>query len=147
MIYLIKPDDFNPRFDIVSNMIVREDGKFLLLQRALHKPQGGTWGIPTGKVESEEDLIDAIIRETVEETGIFLTRDSLTVHPVKYIRVDNDGYDLTYYMFSCAVPLDVEIVREDIAHDDFMWADPKESLNMNLIHDMQPIIKEFFNLV
>ena len=34
---------------------------------ALHKTSGGTWGIPTGKVEEGEDFIDAIIRETLKK--------------------------------------------------------------------------------
>lgn len=146
MISLEKPDNFNPRFDIVSNMIVKPDGTFLLLQRAIHKPQGGTWGIPTGKVDPGEELIDAIIRETFEETGISMNPSDLKAHPVQYVRVENDGYDLTYYMYSSNVSQDTEIVREKAAHDNFVWADPKKSLEMNLIHDMQPIIEDFFKL-
>ena len=146
MIYLEKPNDFNSRFDIVSNLIEREDGKFLLLKRALHKPQGGTWGIPTGKVEEGEDFIDAIIRETFEETGIEIKPSDLKMHPVLYVRVEKDGYDLIYHMYSSMVPLDTEIILEKSAHDDYEWVTPQESLEMNLIHDMQPIIIKFFNL-
>ena len=43
-----------------------EEIEFLLVRNAKH----GTWGFPKGHAQPGEDLVDAAIRETEEETGI-----------------------------------------------------------------------------
>ena len=45
------------------------DGRFVVLYRRSHKPEGCTWALPGGKVEAEETDEQAIIRELSEETG------------------------------------------------------------------------------
>lgn len=45
------------------------NGKFLILLRQSHKPNGNTWGLPAGKVEENENERDAVVREVYEETG------------------------------------------------------------------------------
>lgn len=49
-----------------------ENGVTLLLvqHRALWTNFGGTWGIPGGAVDIGENVIDAALRETEEETGV-----------------------------------------------------------------------------
>ena len=73
MIYKTKPDNFSPRFEIVS-CFVESDGKILLLHRQYHKPQGNTWGVPAGKVDKDEDIFQAIAREIAEEAGLLLAK-------------------------------------------------------------------------
>jgi len=50
-------------------VIIEKDNKLLLLQRA-HEPWVGSWMIPAGYVEADEDPKDAAIREVREETGL-----------------------------------------------------------------------------
>ena len=50
-------------------VIIEQDGKLLLLQRA-HEPWIGSWMIPAGYVEADEDPMDAAKREVLEETGL-----------------------------------------------------------------------------
>lgn len=45
--------------------IVHHHGKVAFLQR-----QDGTWTFPSGKVEARETLVQAVIREVAEETGL-----------------------------------------------------------------------------
>lgn len=52
----------------VSAAIFR-DGKVLLIQRAL-PPAKGLWTLPGGRVEIGETLVEAVTRETREETGL-----------------------------------------------------------------------------
>lgn len=48
-------------------VIVRKDDKFLLVHEKKH---GQKWYLPAGRIEPREDLIQAAIRETLEETGV-----------------------------------------------------------------------------
>ena len=50
-------------------VIIEQDNKLLLLQRA-HEPWVGSWMIPAGYIEADEDPQDAAKREVFEETGL-----------------------------------------------------------------------------
>lgn len=47
--------------------------KFLIIQRHPDGPQGGTWGLPAGKVDAGESDENAARRELQEETGIVVS--------------------------------------------------------------------------
>ena len=49
--------------------VVLRDGKALLIQRGIN-PNRGSWQIPGGYVESDEEIIHAVEREVMEEAGI-----------------------------------------------------------------------------
>jgi len=49
--------------------IVIDDGRLLLIRRG-HGPAAGEWSIPGGRVEAQELLEEAVVRELAEETGI-----------------------------------------------------------------------------
>ena len=50
--------------------VMRRHGRFLLAQRPAHKPKGGLWEFPGGKVEPAESLEAAIARELCEELSL-----------------------------------------------------------------------------
>ena len=51
-------------------MIMRHDGQVLLQRRPVGKPHAGLWEFPGGKVESDENQRDALVRELREELSI-----------------------------------------------------------------------------
>ena len=58
-----------------------------------------TWGLPGGKIESGETLIDAITRECVEEMGAM--PDYLRLVPVEKFTSADMGF--VYHTFFCSV--------------------------------------------
>jgi 8-oxo-dGTP diphosphatase len=57
------------KVELCVGAVVVADGRLLLVRRG--RPPGlGQWSVPGGRVEAGERLADAVVRETVEETGI-----------------------------------------------------------------------------
>ena len=57
---------FKPVIEVVGGLII-DDGKMLLARRNLSSNMPGKWEFPGGKVEANESLVEAIIREIKEE--------------------------------------------------------------------------------
>ena len=55
-------------------VVVRRGDQFLLVHERKH---GQTWFLPAGRVEPGETLVDAAVRETLEETGVPVTLDGV----------------------------------------------------------------------
>ncbi len=59
---------YHPRIDPVVIMLVEDDGRVLLHRQ--HPWPPGMWSVPAGFVEPGETLVEAVIREVREETGV-----------------------------------------------------------------------------
>ncbi|HAE36372.1 MAG: hypothetical protein UR85_C0001G0033 [Candidatus Nomurabacteria bacterium GW2011_GWF2_35_66] len=143
MIYHKKPENFSPRFEVVS-CFLENAGEFLLLHRSAHKPQGNTWGVPAGKKEVDETPKDAIIRETKEETRHKINPVELNYFKELYVRYDN--YDFIYHIFSLKLRERPEVILEENGHKDFRWVTPENSLQMNLIQDLDECVRLFYEI-
>lgn len=62
------------------------DGDKILLVKHLEKSRQptGSYGLPGGRVENGETLMDACIRETLEETGVLLEKAEMRLVPHAY---------------------------------------------------------------
>lgn len=92
-----------------------KDGYLPFLQR-----NSGYWTFPSGKVEEGESHEDAIIRETMEETGIEIAVVE------KLGEVTRDDIHLTY--FRCAYVSGNLELREPKEFKQCLWASPLEVL-------------------
>ena len=143
MIYRQKPENFNPKFDVVS-CFVETNGEILLLHRQDHKPEGNTWGVPAGKVDSGEENLDTMIREIKEETGIQLTSSQISYFEKVFVRYPQ--YDFIYHIYHTKLCQKQKIVISPNEHKDFKWVSPKNALSMNLITDEDSCIKLFYKI-
>ena len=60
MIFKERPPNFSSEFDVAS-CFVEHDGEILLLHRQDHKPEGNTWGVPAGKVDEGEEIMQTML--------------------------------------------------------------------------------------
>ena len=143
MIYSEKPENFNPRFEVVS-CFCECDGNILLLHRDNDSPQGDKWGAPAGKREINEDLFIAMNREIKEETGVSITSSELKFHDTLFVRYED--YDFLYHTFSAKFSKQPEIVIDKREHKKFIWITPKDALKLPLVKDMDTCIKLFYQI-
>ena len=76
--------------------VVERDGKFLLVEEQTE--DGIRFNQPAGHLECREALTDAVIRETLEETGYHFVPTAL----VGVYNWRNEARDLTYLRFAFA---------------------------------------------
>lgn len=72
----------------VSGVLFR-DNSLLIAERPLHKPLGGFWEFPGGKIETNESSLAALERELDEEIGIKIQQD----HPIFLTKMHNHYQD------------------------------------------------------
>jgi 8-oxo-dGTP diphosphatase len=64
------------RVPCVGAVVVDDEGQLLVVRRG-RPPGQGLWSLPGGRVEPGEADVDAVVRETLEETGLEVTVDRL----------------------------------------------------------------------
>ena len=57
------------RPEVAVGAIAVDAGRLLLVRRG-HGPAAGLWSVPGGRVEPGEMLVEAVVRELAEETGL-----------------------------------------------------------------------------
>jgi 8-oxo-dGTP pyrophosphatase MutT (NUDIX family) len=139
MISKNEPENFIPKFEVVS-CFVEFDNKILLLLRQDHKPQANTYGVPAGKIDPGETAIQAMVREGKEETQISL--DNITYIDKLYVRYPD--YDFIYHMFHKRFDTQPNITINPNEHKIYIRKEPKEALEMNLIQDLDECIRLFY---
>jgi len=143
MIYREIPQDFHPRFDVVS-CFIESDGEILLLHRQDHKPEGNTWGVPAGKVDKGEEISETMVREIQEETGFQLPQSQLSYFGEVYVRYPR--YDFVYHIFHTRLNQRQRVTRNQKEHKDNRWISPGYALDMPLIQDLDACIRLFYGL-
>ncbi len=100
------------------------NNKLLLLRRSPHKSFAHHWCLPSGKVEKNESLLEAVVRETYEETSLILDPANLSERPQHWflksereVKTPIDLYLFTYRFKSQPI---VSVNQKE--HYDSSWA-------------------------
>lgn len=144
-IYLEPTPQFKPCIE-VATVYIEHDGQILLLHRQNNKSQGNKWGLPGGKVEKNETPVQAVIRETKEETGTDLSSQPIeTLQPV-YVEYTEKNH-FVYHTFRTQLLGDSGAIRINFEeHKGFTWVTPTDALKMNLLQDEDAcIMKNYFS--
>lgn len=141
MLYPSKPKQFNPDFQVVS-LYLEYDGTILLLHRLPHKSQGNKWGVPAGKVDADENLMDALAREVFEETGVQI--NTANVQRFKSVYAQHPEHAFTYHMYHLQLTKKPEIQLSPKEHQAFKWVSPRDALTMPLVDDLDTCITMFY---
>jgi len=125
----------NNRPHITVAAIVERDGRFLMVEE--NTIDGVRFNQPAGHLEADESLVDACVRETLEETAHHVTVNSL-VGIYQWARPDG-GIQYLRFVFACSDQgeeagraLDEGIIRAQwLSHEDLLAR--QESLRSPLV--------------
>jgi 8-oxo-dGTP diphosphatase len=100
----------------VKSMIVN-DGKLLIVKRADDdRYMPGIWEIPGGKAEDEESLSEALIRETLEETGLSIVINREI--SVRDFKIKKKEIEMHIYLCSA---IDIDKIKLSCEHSLYEW--------------------------
>ncbi len=107
------------------------DNKILILQRHSSKFEGGTWGVPGGKIELFETAKQACIREVLEEVGIDIPEDQLK--EIGVMCVEREDISYAFYLFAYCFGHMPEVILELSEHVEYGWFSYEEAKKLPLI--------------
>ena len=112
-------------FNVGIKSIIKNDDKVLVL-----KNTKGFWEVPGGRIDSDETIEQALMRELKEElpniSSIKIDRILASSRLQKDIK-PNVSLVLVFYLVSAKFDGDPKLSHE---HIDFLWADKDEALSM-----------------
>lgn len=108
---------------IDAHIVLRRSGKILLTRRTGDVYASGQYCLPSGHLEQDESVLDAIVRETKEEVGVVLEPAALRMALVMHQR-NPDGHARIGFFFE-PERWDGEPANcEPAKCSGLLWADP-----------------------
>lgn len=125
----------------VVGCFLEHEGKFVILLRHPHKPDGNTWGLPAGKVEAGEADCAAMVRELQEETGYSAHEAKLELLG-EYDFTAPNGTTNQFVTYRYRLDQPHDIVLEKGAHTTHQWVTADECyLLPNLIFGLDELLE------
>ena len=124
----------NQKLHIVTAVavIVREDGRILLLKRAdWEKVYPGHYTFPGGKIEGNDTIIETLVKETKEECGLDLNPGIILIKEKAIGRPD--GSTSKSLSFLCTVASTDNVMIEPNDFTDYKW------VNLDELRELQHV--------
>ncbi|MCW6035414.1 NUDIX domain-containing protein [Spirulina subsalsa FACHB-351] len=123
----------------VGALVVKSDQQVLIVKTTKWR---GTWGVPGGKVDWGESLVEALIREFQEEVGLQLKniRFALCQEAILDPQFHQEAHFImmNYYAFSES---DVIVPNDEIK--EWAWVSPEQALDYPLNSYTKVLIEEY----
>ena len=116
--------------------LIHKNGKYLLQDRLKKDWKGYT--LPGGHIEPGESIVDAVIREMQEETGLTIRHPHLC--GVKQFPLEEGRY-IVFLFETEEFEGDLRSSEEGTMH----WIDEKELSKVNLVEDFGDLIEVMLN--
>lgn len=131
---------------VATKAFIMHNNKVLLLRESKKYQDGtnsGRYDVAGGRVEPGQRFDDSLIREIKEETGLevkigrpFFVNEWRPV-------VRGEKWQIVGTFFECFTDTERVILSED--HDEFVWINPADYKNYNLIENLLPAFESFLS--
>lgn len=112
--------------------LVEKDNRFLLQNRVKDDWRG--FAMPGGHIEPGESIIDAVVREMKEETGLTISNPKLC--GVKQFPIENGRYIV--FLFS-ATEFEGELISSE--EGEMHWIDKSDIPGLDAVEDLQEMLE------
>lgn len=117
-----------------AHLVVVDDDKILILRRsATDEWMPNHYGLPGGKIEDGENILNGLCRECKEETDLDISPENIIFLPKCSGKTNHAFFYTTKYNGK---------VKLDFEHDDFLWVNPKNLSNHKIVPDLLSIVSE-----
>lgn len=140
-VYEKKPEGFSHSVEIAATY-VNVGGKLLLLEIANRKSEGGSWGVPAGKIELDEAPLHGAKRELLEETGVDISLEN-SFQSLGQLYISKPNIDYIYHAF--AVHLDrLPTVNLSNEHTSYKWVSRQEAEVLPLMNGAKEALDFYY---
>jgi 8-oxo-dGTP diphosphatase len=133
-------------FAATKAFIVHE-GKVLLLREAGKYEDGtnvGRYDVPGGRVEPGQRFDESLLREIKEETGLEVgVGRPFFVNEWRPL-VRGEQWQIIGTFFECFAQNEKVVLSKD--HDEYIWIDPKDFKQFNIIENLVPVFLSYLDL-
>ncbi len=113
-------------------LIQRADGKVLLLKKN-KKSDLDLWDLPGGRIQRGEEVVDALRREVLEETGLHELgeiKPLMMVLTSIRIPVGDPDVGLIFSVYLCPLTQNDVNIQLSSEHSSYVWVMPEEAEEM-----------------
>lgn len=116
--------------------VVIDDDRLLLIRRG-HGPAAGEWSFPGGRVEFGETMVEAVVREVYEETGLEVVVGDYIGH----VEVIGDDTHFVIHDFY-ATAFDAEPIRAGDDAQEVAWFNLHVVAELNLVESVAQFLAD-----
>jgi 8-oxo-dGTP diphosphatase len=130
----------------ISLGLIQHEDKLLLTRRFdLEHPQWHQrWEFPGGKIQPQENPLEALHREIMEETGLTINTPRLLGVHTHFWQI-REGMQQTFILVYHCFANHQSVQLKPDENDAYLWMDPNDILQMdNLLDGGVAIMKEFY---
>ncbi len=129
---------------ISAGLAILHDNKILLVHPT-NAPWYGSYSIPKGEVNAEENIVDAAFRETEEEIGIRFNKKNLmnvSPNPIHYQSKSKKSYKKVYYfIIQLSESLDLSKCKLQLEEVDWVGFFDKDEAEKRILPKLKDILK------
>jgi 8-oxo-dGTP pyrophosphatase MutT (NUDIX family) len=85
-----------PEINVDLHLVLLRDGCILMGERRNTLFAPGQYHVPAGRLEADETIVDGLVREALEETGITIAHDDIDLAYVMHFRGQSDRLSMFF---------------------------------------------------
>lgn len=137
MTQFVSAQDATTRPEVCVGAVCVHLGRLLLVRRG-NPPGKGQWSIPGGRVQVGELLVQAVVREVHEETGLEVVVDRF----LGWVeRIELPDHHFVIHDFS-VTPLSIRGLRAGDDADEVRWVSLDEVTDLDLVDGLTEFLAE-----
>ena len=133
-----------PKLFVATKAFIVHQGRILLLRESTKYNDGsnaGRYDVPGGRIKPGQHFQESLLREIQEETGLNVSMGKpFFVNEWRPV-VKGEQWQIVGTFFEVQAAADIVRLSED--HDHFVWVEPSEFKNYNLIPNLVPAFEAY----